>query len=193
MIDLEAIEREIDKLEHLAVPFRHVFKLISVSLLLVTLEAILYRSEGKTRLACSLNGGAVTSDLNTIFKLYAWLSLFCRSTFVGQSHRAIVDVVLMSTPLKIVGSIVDLAFIPVVDLIESVWIRTKCSSYKTVYSIRFPHAAAVENYVLVASRFIKRQTHYFPRPQAFHTSKVGNLVQTFVSSNVFPMFHHAPI
>ena len=193
MIDLETIEREIDDLEHLAVPFRHVFKLVSVSLLLIALETVLYRSEGKTSLACGFNGGAVTSDLNTIFKLYAGLSLFGGTEFVCQSHRAIVYVVLVSTPLKIVSSIVDLAFISMVDFIESIWIRAKCSSHKAVHSIRLSHAIAVENYVLVASRFIKRQTHYFPRPQAFHTPKVGNLIQAFVSSNVFPVFHHAPI
>lgn len=193
MIDLETIEREIDDLEHLTVPFGYVFKLIAMGLFLIALKTALYGIEGKSSLSGSFGCGAVSSNFNTIFELYAWLRLFCRSTLISQPHCSIVDVVLVRTPFKIVSTIVNFTFVLMVDLIESVWIRAKRRSYKTVYSIRFPHAVAVENYVLVASRFVKRQTHYFSRPQAFHTPKVGNLIQPFVSSNVFPVLHHSPI
>lgn len=193
MIDLETIEREIDKLEALVVPFRYVFKLIAVSLLLVALQTALYGIEGKSSLSGSFSCGAVSGDFNTIFELHTWFRLFCRSTLVSQSHCSIVDVVLMRAPFEVVSTIIDFALIFVVNLIQPFWVRTKRHSYKTVYSVSFPHAVAIKNHALITSPFAERQAHNLARPQAFHASKVGNLIQAFVSSNVFPVFHHAPI
>lgn len=193
MIDLETIEREIDELEHLTVPFGYVFKLIAMGLFLIAFKTALYGIEGKSSLSGSFGCGAVSSNFNTIFELYAWLRLFCRSTFVSQPHCSIVDVVLVRTPFKVVSTIVYFALIFMVNLIQSFWIRTKRRSYKTMYSVSFPHAVTIENHALIASLFTERQAHNLASPQTFHASKVGNLIQPFVSSNVFPALHHSPI
>lgn len=193
MIDLETIEREIDKLEHLAIPFGYVFKLVSVSLLLIALKTALYGIKSKSSLSGSFSCGAISSNFNPVFELHAWFRLFCRSTLVGQSHCSIVDIVLVRTPFKIVSTIVDFALVFMVDLIQSFWVRAKRHSDKTMYSVSFPHAVTIENHALIASRFAERQAHNLARPQAFHAPKVRNLIQAFVSSNVFPVFHHAPI
>ena len=170
MIDLETIEREIDELETLTVPFRHVLEFISVGLFLVALKTALYGIKGKSGLSSRFGCRTVSGNLSSVFKLYARLRLLGGSTFVSQPHCSIVDIVLVRTPFKIVSTIVNFAFVLMVDLIQSVWVRTKRRSHKPMHSICPSHAIAVEDYVLVSSFLAKRQAHNLPRLQAFHAS-----------------------
>lgn len=193
MIDLETIEREISELESLTVPFRHVFKLIAVSLLLVAFETALYRVECESSLSGCFGCGAVASDFNSVFKLYAWLGLFGGTSLMSKLHSPIRGVVLMRAPLKVICPVVALAFVFVVYHVIAIWIGAKSSCDEPVNTVSLCVSTFGQKDALVPSRPRKNLTEDSSSLSVSNAAKVRHLISTVVPLYIFPSLHSTPI
>lgn len=190
MIDLETIEREISEL---TVPFRHILKLIAVSLLLIAFETALYGVERESSLSSGLGCGTVTSYLNPVFKLYARLCLFGGTNFISKLHSPICSVVLMRAPFEVICPIVTFAFVFVVDHVITVWIGTKSSCDKPMNPVSLCVSTFGQKDALVPSRPRKNLTEDSSSLSVSNAAKVRHLISTFVPLYIFPSLHSTPI